>query len=202
MQKVMSTKKKKNSPVGTIIFCVLLAGVIIGLYVMLTRNNEETKAEIPVESSEADTLIKRDLDWDYPATPREVVKLYARITKCLYNDELTDEQMEKLVKQVRNLYSYDLLENNAEDEMLAFIKGEIAEYRKEGKVIYSYTIDSANNVTTIKTKAGNTSLIKMYFTLKAGARMDRAFEEFSLIEEASGRWKIVGWRQADEKSLG
>ena len=110
--------------------------------------------------------------------------------------------MEKLVKQVRNLYSYDLLENNAEDEMLAFIKGEIAEYRKEGKVIYSYTIDSANNVTTIKTKAGNTSLIKMYFTLKAGARMDRAFEEFSLIEEASGRWKIAGWRQADEKSLG
>ena len=198
----MNTKKKKNSPVGTIIFCVLLAGVIIGMYIMLTRNNEETKAEIPVETTEAEILIKRDLNWDYPATPREVVKLYARITKCLYNDELTDEQMEKLVKQVRNLYSYDLLENNAEDEMLAFIKGEIAEYRKEGKVIYSYTIDSANNVTTIKTKAGNTSLIKMYFTLKAGARMDRAFEEFSLIEEASGKWKIAGWRLADEKSLG
>ena len=198
----MDHKKKKNSPVGTIIFCVLLAGVIIGLYVMLTRKNEETKAEIPVESSEADILIKKDLDWEYPATPREVVKLYARLTKCIYNDELTEEQMEKLVKQVRNLYSYELLENNAEDEMLAFIKGEIADYRKEGKVIYSYTIDSANNVTTIKTKAGNTALIKMFITLKAGARMDRAFEEFSLIEEASGRWKIAGWRQAEEKSLG
>ena len=198
----MSTKMKKNSPVGTIIFCVLLAGVIIGLYVMLTRNNEETKAEIPVESSEADILIKKDLNWEYPATPREVVKLYARITKCLYNDDLTDEQMEKLVKQVRNLYSYELLENNAEDEMLAYIKGEIAEYRKENKVIYSYNIDSANNVITLKTKVGTTAIIKMYFTLRAGAAMDRAFEEFSLIEEANGRWKIAGWRQADEKSLG
>ena len=61
-------KKKKSSPVGTIIFCVLLAAVIIGLYFMLTRKKEDTKNEIPVETSEADNLIKKDIDYDYPAT--------------------------------------------------------------------------------------------------------------------------------------
>ncbi|MBO4510790.1 MAG: hypothetical protein J5718_05545, partial [Lachnospiraceae bacterium] len=89
----MATNKKK-SPLGTIVFMVLFAAVVIGIYFAITRNkdNSSTK-EIPAETSEADTLIKKDLDWEYPATPREVLKLYCRITKCLYNDDLTDEQI-------------------------------------------------------------------------------------------------------------
>lgn len=193
--------KKKNSPVGTIIFCILMAAVLVGLYFMLTRKKEDTKNEIPVETSEADILIKKDLDTDYPATAREVLKLYARITKCIYNEEVTDEQITKLVQQVRKLYAEALLDNNDEAEQIALIKGDIQNYRKENKIIYSYAIDSANNINVIQTKAGKTALVKMYFTLRAGASMDRAFEEFSMLEEANGRWKIAGWRPAEEKSL-
>ena len=153
------------------------------------------------ETSEADILIKKDLDIDYPATAREVLKLYARITKCIYNEEVTDEQIVTLVQQVRKLYADALLDNNGEDEQIALIKGDIQNYRKENKIIYSYAIDSANNINVIQTKAGKTALIKMYFTLRAGASMDRAFEEFSMLEEENGRWKIAGWRPAEEKSL-
>ncbi|MBR4342581.1 MAG: hypothetical protein IKP88_07730 [Lachnospiraceae bacterium] len=197
----MEKKKKKNSPVGTIIFMVLLAGVIIGLYFMLTRGKENNETgEIPVESSEADLLIKKDLIFDYPATPREVLKLYSRITKCLYNDELTDDQIKKLVQQVRLLYNTKLLENNSEEDQIKFLKGEISEYKKEKKIIYAYTIDSSNNTEYIKTTAGNTALIKMYFTLRAGADMKRTYEEFSLVEDSSGRWKIAGWKTVDSQS--
>lgn len=193
----MATKKKKG-PLGTIIFMVLFAAVVIGIYFAITRNkdNSSTK-EIPAETSEADTLIKKDLDWEYPATPREVLKLYCRITKCLYNDDLTDEQIKKLVSQVRNLYSFDLLENNAEDEQIAFIKGDRAEYKKDKKTIFSFAIDSASNIEYMDTKAGKTAVIKMYFTLKAGAQMDRAFEEFSLIQQDDGKWKIAAWRLSE-----
>ena len=195
----MATKKKKG-PLGTIIFMVLFAAVVIGIYFAITRNkdNSSTK-EIPAETSEADTLIKKDLDWEYPATPREVLKLYCRITKCLYNDDLTDEQIKKLVSQVRNLYSFDLLENNAEDEQIAFIKGDRAEYKKDKKTIFSFAIDSASNIEYMDTKAGKTAVIKMYFTLKAGAQMDRAFEEFSLIQQDDGKWKIAAWRLSENE---
>jgi hypothetical protein len=196
----MATNKKKSGPIGTIVFMVLFAAVVIGIYFMITRgkDNKSTK-EIPAETSEADTLIKKDLDWEYPATPREVLKLYCRITKCLYNDDLTDEQIKKLVSQVRNLYSFDLLENNAEDEQIAFIKGDRDEYKKAKKTIFNYAIDSAQNIEYIDTKAGKTAVIKMNFTLKAGANMDRAFEEFSLIQEDSGRWKIAAWRMSQNE---
>lgn len=195
----MATNKKK-SPLGTIVFMVLFAAVVIGIYFAITRNkdNSSTK-EIPAETSEADTLIKKDLDWEYPATPREVLKLYCRITKCLYNDDLTDEQIKKLVSQVRNLYSFELLENNAEDEQIAFIKGDRAEYKKDKKTIFSFAIDSASNIEYMDTKAGKTAVIKMYFTLKAGAQMDRSFEEFSLIQQDDGKWKIAAWRLSENE---
>ena len=129
-----------------------------------------------------------------------MLKLYCRITKCLYNDDLTDEQIKKLVSQVRNLYSFDLLENNAEDEQIAFIKGDSAEYKKDKKTIFSFAIDSASNIEYIDTKAGKTALIKMYFTLKAGANMDRSFEEFSLIRQDDGKWKIAAWRHSENET--
>ena len=196
----MATNKKKNGPWGTIIFMVLFAAVVIGIYFAITRGKNTDTKEIPAETSEADALIKKDLDWEYPATPREVLKLYCRITKCLYNDDLTDEQIKKLVSQVRNLYSFDLLENNAEDEQIAFIKGDRVEYKKDKKTIFSFAIDSANNIEYIDTKAGKTALIKMYFTLKAGANMDRSFEEFSLIRQDDGKWKIAAWRQSENET--
>lgn len=196
----MAINKKKNGPLGTIIFMVLFAAVVIGIYFAITRGKNTDTKEIPAETSEADALIKKDLDWEYPATPREVLKLYCRITKCLYNDDLTDEQIKKLVSQVRNLYSFDLLENNAEDEQIAFIKGDRVEYKKDKKTIFSFAIDSASNIEYIDTKAGKTALIKMYFTLKAGANMERSFEEFSLIQQDDGKWKIAAWRQSENET--
>jgi len=196
----MAINKKKSGPLGTIIFMVLFAAVVIGIYFAITRGKNTDTKEIPAETSEADALIKKDLDWEYPATPREVLKLYCRITKCLYNDDLTDEQIKKLVSQVRNLYSFDLLENNAEDEQIAFIKGDRVEYKKDKKTIFSFAIDSASNIEYIDTKAGKTALIKMYFTLKAGANMERSFEEFSLIRQDDGKWKIAAWRQSENET--
>ncbi len=196
----MAINKKKSGPLGTIIFMVLFAAVVIGIYFAITRGKNTDTKEIPAETSEADALIKKDLDWEYPATPREVLKLYCRITKCLYNDDLTDEQIKKLVSQVRNLYSFDLLENNAEDEQIAFIKGDRVEYKKDKKTIFSFAIDSASNIEYIDTKAGKTALIKMYFTIKAGANMDRSFEEFSLIQQDDGKWKIAAWRQSENET--
>ena len=193
-------KNKKSGFVGTIVFLVLLSAVVIGIYLKITGNKEDVTPEINAETPEADILIKRDMYFDYPQTPREVLRLYCRITKCLYNDDLSDQQITDLVRQVRLLYSDKLLENNDESEQIAFIKNDRSEYKKENKVIFSYTIDSALNTEYIDTTEGKTALLKLYFTLQAGAQMDRAYEIFSMVEDENGKWKIAAWKAADKQS--
>ncbi|MCQ2496802.1 MAG: hypothetical protein MJ131_09460 [Lachnospiraceae bacterium] len=194
-------KKKKFSIGGTIFFMVCCAAVVIGIYLAISRGRSNTTEEIDFKETEAGILLKKDLLTDYPATPREVLKLYCRITKCIYNDELEPKIVEKLCKKIRELYSVELLEANPETEMLGLLLGEIAKYREKKMTIYSYAIDSGINAKSLKTKAGDTTIYNMYFTLRSGGTMDRAYEEFSLIKDSAGRWKIAGWRSTESLSI-
>lgn len=193
--------KKKFGLGGTIFFMICCAAVILGIYLTITRGKDKTTAEIPVEETEADILIAKNLEKDYPPTAREVLKLYCRITKCLYNDELTTEQFRKLNSQLRATYSDELLEHNKEEEQLGLLLGEVTTYHENDRIIYSYAIDSGINSKRLQTVGGDTTVINMYFTVKSGARMDRAYEEFSLIQDSEGRWKIAGWRGTEETNV-
>ena len=195
----MGASPKKKSPAGTIIFLCLFAAVVVGGFLMLTRNKDKGTAEIPAESSETDILIKKDLIFDYPATPREVLKLYCRITMCLYNEDLTDTQRKKLVGQLRGLYSSELLAINPEDEQISLLKGDREEYKKANKTIFQYKISKADDIRYIDSKGGKTAIVQMVFTTKAGGNLDRVFEEFSLIRDDNDHWKIMGWQKMENE---
>ena len=65
-----------------------------------------------MELTEIQKLITKNLDTNYPATPREVVKYYNRILECFYDDTYTDDELESLADQARKLLDDELLENN------------------------------------------------------------------------------------------
>ena len=121
----MAETKKKNSVVGTIVFILILAAFILGVYLTLTRGKDKTSAEVDVKMSDADKLIARNLESDYPPTVREVLVYYSKITKCLYSDDLSDSQVIELADKIRALYSDELLEVNDRTEMIGVLKGEI-----------------------------------------------------------------------------
>ncbi len=190
--------KKKNSIVGTIIFVVFAAALIVGIYLSITRNRDKTSAESDAKTTEANLLISKDLSKDYPATVREVLRLYCRITKCLYNDDLSDGQLVSLVDQLRALYSDELLENNERNDMIAYVRGDISSYKSATRSIQSYSIDEAGQISYSEDR--RQAVINMYFTIKNEKEKSfvRAAEEFILELDEGEKWKIVGWRLAEE----
>ena len=66
--------------------------VILGGYYYLTNRNN-AKEEENITLTEIQELTTKNLDKNFPATPREVVKLYNRIITCFYNDEYTDDEL-------------------------------------------------------------------------------------------------------------
>lgn len=191
--------KKKNGMAGTVIFVILLAAVLIGAFLFITGKRNDAKLEAEVEVSEAEELLDRNLDGsDYPATPREVVKLYGRIVKCLYNEKVTERETEKLIAQLRKLYADELLFINPENEMTTLSAAEINSFQKEKKLIYSYTVDSADTIEYITDKEGERAVIGMYFTIKDGSEFTRSYESFVLDKNGSGRWKILGWKRTEQ----
>lgn len=195
--------KKKNGVLGTVIFLVILAAVVVGGFFYITGKKDPGKTEIAVNRTEKDILLDRTLTGkDYPATPREVLKLYCRLTKCIYNDELTDEEIRSLMRQIRKLYSAELLDANSEEEMYQYLLGEVKHYHDNKMSIHGYTVDAASRMRTINDSNGKHSVMNLYFTIREGNSFTKAYEEFALKEdEADGTWKIMGWRATDTTDI-
>ncbi|MCR5428571.1 MAG: hypothetical protein K6F16_06230 [Lachnospiraceae bacterium] len=195
----MAQTKKKSSLGATIVGILFGAVFIVGIYLTVTRGRQQNAIEADAEVSEANTLISRDLEKDYPATVREVMKYYCRITKCLYSDGVSEVQLTELTDKLRELYSDDLLAVNDRTEMIGLIKTEIKNYEKAGSKIQSYNVAESGEIKYYRNETPQRAIINIYFTIKQEKdnSFDRAYEEFILVQDAKDRWKIMGWRMAE-----
>ena len=91
--------------VKTIIIVSVLALMCIGYFFYLSnRKSTKDATDKSVGNQEVAALTTKDIDKNYPESPKEVVKLYARITKAYYKTSLTDEQIEALGTNARKLF--------------------------------------------------------------------------------------------------
>ncbi|MBE5962393.1 MAG: hypothetical protein E7256_13605 [Lachnospiraceae bacterium] len=191
--------KKKGTLKTFLVMLVLAAGILAGYYAI--NNRAEQKAEAQYVETEKDKLLTRNIENSYPATPREVVKLYSRILKCIYNEDLTEAEMKDLMKQARLLYDEELLEENPEDNNVNELKIEREQYKAEKKSIFSVAIEKANNVITWTDAGKEYASIVACYTLKEDVTYTRTYEKFLLRKDLTGRYKIVGWGMAEEADM-
>lgn len=196
----MAQKKKKSGIGGTIVFVLLVAAVIVGIYMSLTRDKNDGKLEANVEVTEVSTLLNKDIANDYPGTVREVMKLYCRITQCLYSGAVSDDEAGRLIDQIRLLYSDELLAQNDQNTMVGMALGEIKRYKAAGQTINSYSVAESGEIKYYREETPARAIINIYFTIKndKDKTFDRAYEEFVLTEDENSHWKIVGWRMAED----
>ena len=94
------TKKR-----GGVIALILTALLIIGAFAFVAHRTPKT-AEEATELTEKDELMSKNIAANYPATPREVMKLYNRYMLCLYGVEsskLTDGEVRALGEKMREM---------------------------------------------------------------------------------------------------
>lgn len=63
-------------------------------------------------------ITDRDLDKNYPGTPKSVVTYYSNILKVMYSGNLSDKDVESIAAQLRGIFDDELLTLNPYDEYL------------------------------------------------------------------------------------
>lgn len=80
--------------------------LVIGYFYYLSNRTISSDKKVPEAGTEKNspvaTVLLRDLEINYPSTPKEVVKYYAELTKVLYNEEYTDEEFQALAEKSNN----------------------------------------------------------------------------------------------------
>lgn len=174
-----------------VIIMVVCVGLCVGYYFYLS--NRSISADAPTEMEQ---LINKDLDKSYPKTAREVIRLYNRILLCLYNEEVTEEQLKSLGEQARQLMDEELLEKNPQELYFSSLKNELAAYKADKKTIMGVTISTVNEVEFKEIEGRECAYVEASYSIKGKNQTESAQQTYILRKSAEGRWKILGYYQS------
>lgn len=180
---------KKRNVIRTILALVVIV-LIVGAYYYFSVH-ERASVEDAVELTEVQKIITKNLDTNYPATPREVVKYYNRIMKCFYNETYTDDELYDLGDQARKLLDEELLENNPRDDYFSALIEDIEDYHERSKTIRSSSVCDSNDVEYQTVDGYECAYVQAsYFTNENGS-YDRTYQMYVLRKDDDGKWKIL-----------
>lgn len=189
--------KKKN--IRVVILAVICIVLIVGVFWRVNRSREAS-VEDTVKLTEVQKVITKDLDKNYPETPREVIKTYNRIISCFYGEEYTEEELYELGNQARKLFDSELLENNPEDAYFEALKADIAEYKEKSKTIASASVCDSNDVKVQKVDGDECAYVTASYFINENKKYSRTYQTYVLRKDEDGKWKILVFYQTEGES--
>ncbi len=186
-----------------VIICFAVLAVIILVYYSHTANKADSAVkEETTESSMVQDVILRDLDTDYPPTPKEVVKFYSEISECLYGEKYTEEELGKMADQQRKLFDSELAANNPRDVYLVNLKSEVATMKEQNCVIYGYTTSASTDVEYFVKSGRDCARLYCTYSMRLNKKLATTKEIYVLRKDEAGHWKIYGWQKVNKNESG
>lgn len=191
--------KGKGGLIKGVVVGIVLICLVGGYYYYLTnRTPDKSREEKDVKVTAVQETLMRDLDKNYPPTPREVVKYFGQISQCLVGETCTDEEFEELALQAQRLYDDELIANKTWQQYLDDLKWDINNFKDQEIVISSYSPSSSVDVEEFSRDGYKWAKLYCNFSLRKGTYIETNEEVFLLRRDEDGHWKIYGWQPVEK----
>ncbi len=182
------------------VFVVLvLAGLIIAYSVHISNKTRGKEEDGAVKASVVTEILDRNLNTNYPQTPKEVIKYFSEITQCYYNEEYTDEELIALADQMLRLYDPELATFKSHDDYIADLKDDIAEFKFNNYTVSSFAPSASTDVEYFSEDGYDWARIWCVYTIKSGKNYKPIQEVFILRKDDRSHWRIFGWKLVEKE---
>lgn len=182
----------KNRTVRVTIIIIVLVMALVGYYAYLSNRSRESRQKDATMTAVEATL-SRDLNRDYPPTPKEVMRYYNDIIKCFYNEECTEDQIESLGLKARELYDQELRDHNEIGTYLIKLQEDVQEYRDANRRITSTSVAASTNVDFYDRDGFSFARLLCTYNLNENGQNSTMRIIYLLRKDADKRWMIYGW---------
>ena len=182
---------KKSATRGTVIIIIAIL-LVVGYYAYLSNKSKVIKDEATL--SFVESTLSRNLESNYPPTPKEVLRYYNELQKCIYNEECTDEQMEALVLKLRELLDQDLLAQNSLAMHTIRLEQEVKEFKEKKRKITAMAVSSSANVIYDTVDGYECAKLNCDYNVMEDGKSNPTTQVFLLRKDADRKWKIFGWK--------
>ena len=190
--------RNKNTRIAIIVVLVIIA--VVGYYAYLSNRSRTQKDEAKL--STVQTVLSKSLEFDYPPTPKEVMKYYNEIVKCFYNEDCTEEEIEALGNKARELYDEELLANNEQEIYMINLKADIQDYKDNNRRITSTSVASSANVDYFSEDGYDFARIMCGYSIMENGVSVSSGQVYLLRKDEDKHWKIYGWESIEEYNKG
>ncbi|MDR0948492.1 MAG: hypothetical protein LBM69_03100 [Lachnospiraceae bacterium] len=182
----------QKSGKSVIIIVLICAIFIVSIFAFLVNQNKAPKDTM---FTQIDYTLSKDLDLDYPSTPKAVLTYYNEILDCIYGNEATEEQLRDLAEKARQLYDSELQEANEPTVHFQKLLTEVEDFQNLDRMIFDFTVASAVNTEEFTQDGYQFARLSSGYTVKDGDVNKPTQILYLLRKDASGKWRIYGWEQ-------
>lgn len=185
--------RKKKSGWQTILSIFIIAAIVLTAFILLSNRSENIAEAQPLKVTAVQEVLLRDMETNYPTSPKEVVKYYSEISRCYYAEDYSDEEFIKLADRAREVFDAELVANQTEEQYLATLKADIAAYKTDNKVISSYSVSSSTDVDYYDYLGDKWAQLYCIYSIRVSTTITPVTEKYLLRKDDDGHWKIFGW---------
>ena len=127
-------------------------------------------------------------------TPDQVIRLNNMIMKIMYNNKVSEEEIELLLNTQREVYDQELLDKNPKEIHLERGKEEVQKYKDSNLTIIGYD----NLAPEYFGEEKDNAIIKVVYYLNDTSSKGQIYEQYLLVKDQDNRWKIKGWMSTEE----
>lgn len=190
---------KKSTTRISLILIIFVVG-IVGYYAYLSGKNRTSTVD-EATMTPVQLVLNRDLQNDYPATVKEVVKYYTEIQKCFYSDACTDAEIEQLGMQARELYDAELQAANETGTYLIQLQADILDFKQNKRTMTSASVASSANVDFFSQDGYEFARIHCGYNIMENGVNNSVKMVYLLRRDEDRKWKIYGWDLAENVNL-
>lgn len=191
---------KKTGVVKIVIIVVVLAAIVLTFFFYQGHRSRQ-QVQTEVVATVVQSVLMRDLKHNYPPTPKEVVKYYAEITECFYNEAYSEEELLRLAAKIQELYDAELIANKTQEQYIEDLKLDISKMKQEKYTIASYEVSASTDVEYFTQDGYSCARLYCTFNMRKEGVTGRApsLERFLLRKDEAGHWKIMGWELVEDE---
>ncbi len=181
-----------------ILAIVIVAAICTAFYIVNNNSKKESAKEAGL--TEIQKITTRNMEKDYPATPREVIKFYNRIVKCYYGRQYSDDELEQLADQALSMFDDDLLKKNEKESYIESVKSDAAQYEEDNKSISQTDVCDSNDVKYMTDNGDDIAYVTASYFIKNGSSYTKTYQEYVLRKDGDGDWKILTFYKIEGES--
>jgi regulatory protein YycI of two-component signal transduction system YycFG len=191
-------KDKIKNPKVIFIFVLVFVVILLAFYTFMANRSRQQKEQ---SINKVDEVLSKDLNLDYPGTPKEVLTYYNTILDCFYNQKCSDEQIKALGEQARKLFDKELQDANEPQAYINRLLIDIEKFKQEDMRIPSVNISSAVNTDNFTQDGYSFARLSCTYNVKDGDTIKPSMIVYLFRQDEGSKWRIFGWDLAENLNI-